>query len=162
MDTAEKICILKPVMRPQILDKMMEEILRQCERVLTQTLNAFFPNKQEPKKVPRPEVDKKPAKPVPDWLQKWAGGNSDDEEDNASRPSELDATPLDLTQHDGIVDEAAAPVRIVKRRLKRAISDFDENTNTHLERNHQRTCLALTYIHPIKHITYNLLFRKKE
>ena len=119
----------------------------------------FFPDIREPEKVLRPEVEKKKAAAaVPAWLRKWAGGEPDDEDDHASQSNRLGATPLDSDQHYVIAVEAADPPRPVKRRLKRAISDFDKDTNTHLERNHQRTCLTLTYVRPMNHFTHGVCY----
>ena len=41
LDTAGKISILQPIMRPAILSPIMEELRSQCEQVLEQTLNTF-------------------------------------------------------------------------------------------------------------------------
>ena len=147
MDTAGKIYILKPIIRPQILDKMMGEILSQCEGVLAQTLNAFYPIKKETKTIKGPGENKvKPAAPAPTWLQKWAGETFDGDDDNTSKASELDPTQNGLTQNDEAAGDASVQVKPVKRRLKRTVSDFDKATNTHIARNHQRACLALSYV----------------
>ena len=60
-----------------------------------------------------------------------------------SKAIELE-NPMDLAQEDG----GAPPPKPVKRRPERTISDFDKQTNTHHERNRQRTRIILIYALP--------------
>ena len=135
--TAEKISILQPVLRPNILNPMMEEIRKQSEKVLTQTLNTFYPVKIEPAKTPSLMTTRdEPAPAVPEWLKEWIPVKSAQAIEDA--PSSIDTeNETSGAKGSGI----NAPCRPIKRRLRRTISDFDKKTKTHQTRNQLRNSL---------------------
>ena len=136
LDASEKICIRKPIIRPHILGPVVGEIRPQSDRVLTQ--NTLSPCNQGGEKVEFPTNRKNnPSPELPVWMKKWATDESHEEDEQTSNATDLENV-VDLARGDG----SAAPPTPVKRRLKRAISDFDKDAYTHHERNHQRTCLT--------------------
>ena len=138
LDTAEKISILQPIMRPAILSPIMEELRSQCEQVLEQTLNTFFPSQVDSdEKLDSPTHKKsQPSEALPAWLSKWMPAEETEPAKENQKSNELEK-PAEETQN----GDSTTPAKPVKRRLKRCISDFDKTTKTHNPRNRERTTL---------------------
>ena len=137
LDTAEKLIILQPALRPNILTPTMEQIRNQSEKVLTETLNTFYPVKVEPTStVSSTTTRDNPAPAVPDWLKKWVPVENAQAIEDA--PAVADTENETAAAQGSGID---VPPRPVKRRLQRTISDFDKKTKTHRERNQLRNSL---------------------
>ena len=140
MDTAEKVCILRPVLRAELLDPMIEEIRLKSVDVLDETLNTFYP---EPDRSSNNDGEATQAinvkvKQIPTWLKKWAPQKPRQEpevvEPINNTADQDTATPMEREGEE-------VPKIKVKRRLQRRCSDFDKITNAPIQRNEERSRL---------------------
>ena len=122
MDTAETLNILRPVLRPEILDPMLTEVRLKCIAVLDDTLNTFYPIPEDADQESShaSNFDPKKSKPMPSWMQKWAAKKTPQETETASKPND----GAQCSEQENPI----MPVVKVKRRLMRRSSNFDKAT----------------------------------
>ena len=135
MDTAEKLSILRPALRPNIIDPMLAEVRTRCIAVLGDTLNTLYPipGDQDKKSCETAKAGQKKPKTAPAWLQRWAPGKK-----AAGEPSTGDSDKNEGGEKRSGQEQPEVPTVKVKRRLIRRSSGFDKTTNTHSQRNEVR------------------------
>ena len=126
LETAEKISIIRPLLRPEILLPLLSEIRKHCKVVLHDVLQAFIPVKN----VKRVAI-KEEKKELPDWLKKFIPIPQEDDNNQ-------DCNDIDAAENDA---ESAPNVK-VKKRLIRRPSDFDKVKKIRIEPNQERNSMV--------------------
>ena len=131
MQSAEKIYILRPVLRPATLALIQTEMSKYCTQVLNDVMKTFHRAKEELQEDPEEAAPTKDDSAILPWLQ------------NFSAPSQM---PTPISGDEESLTSAAPGKKIVlsekpiaRRRLQRQISDFDKSTKMWMPRNALRT-----------------------
>ena len=131
-ETAEKIDILRPILRPQLLMPLLNEIETNCVQILKQTLDTFLPNEKiVPETQPEGKTVEK-AEDVPDWLKKFMPQKTEENSDTK------ETTPNETNTEQDVDKEMGPPMVKVKKRLRRRESDFDKITKLYMPANEVR------------------------
>ena len=153
--TAEKLYIIRPILKPTVLDQLLNGIWIHIDTVFFQCVAAFYPQSSEiENKIPD---DMKPVDVDSDdeclpWLKDLREQNKSTkremeefDEDTYQPPNDTipEDEPIvtgDAAQSVGKENESNIPsINVVKRRLRRMESDFDKNTKQIVHRNQSRT-----------------------
>ena len=140
MDTSGKLSILRPVLRPELLDPMISEVRSKCIDALEETLNTFYPepaasikNADDATNVSTAKVEQ-----IPTWLMKWAPQKAQSEVEPKDSSKTANAEECASQMKD--VNPEIPNIK-VKRRLQRRSSDLDNVTSTPIQRNGERNRL---------------------
>ena len=133
LETAEKIYILRPILRPGTIAALEKQMRVHCLEILNQVMTSFLP---EPITEQDEEKKREQARSVDDsatlgWLKKYVETN------NMETSPEVDEASSQQTVAPG--KKITLTAKQAKRRLKREESGYDQKTKTWKERNSTRT-----------------------
>ena len=145
--TAEKLSILRPVLKPVLYSAMLKHVKKYCIEIFEQTIQSFYPEKRTAtKKITQPvmEIDEEE---LPIWMRKFKdqGLKTEEKADPENKNANEEGAETKKADHNympAIEDVPKGPATKIKRRLKRADSDFDLTLKTWIHKNHVRNQLT--------------------